>query len=454
MIKPSSDLITNFKFWWIISLIIKLILVSFTPLTSDEHYYWVWSQNLRLSYFDHPPMVAWLFTLGNFLPSLFLKWPAITFGHFFFLIWDKFLNDIGFTNKQRLIFFALCLFSPLIGMSGLAITPDLPVLVFMGLLVYSFHKALKTQKLIWYLLFGLSLGLGFTSKYHIVLLLPGMLAYLIITKQLFRVNFFYLIISLIPFGIGSSPVFIWNYLNDWASFRFQLNHGLGDSRINLKWETEFLLSQIFILTPFLIHNFFTKNENKDKKINLYFIYSFVPILLLFSYSALKNKVEANWTQAAYPFIFSYLAQKKIRPLQIKFYCLFWGILLTVLIFQWNLRWIPNPKSEKLIEPFRYEALLSEQINFQPFYVSSYQMASYLWFETKKPVYKLKDMSRVDLFDTFEESIPTHFPIYLAKFNYTYPPEWFKSKGLNWVLVKKLDYDLEIVKVDHITNTKP
>jgi len=35
------------------------------PLTSDEAYYWVWSLHPALGYTDHPPMVAWLITLGS-----------------------------------------------------------------------------------------------------------------------------------------------------------------------------------------------------------------------------------------------------------------------------------------------------------------------------------------------------------------------------------------------------
>ena len=33
---------------------------GFIPFYSDETYYWTWSKKLALSYFDHPPMVAYL----------------------------------------------------------------------------------------------------------------------------------------------------------------------------------------------------------------------------------------------------------------------------------------------------------------------------------------------------------------------------------------------------------
>ncbi len=36
------------------------------PLTLDEAYYWTWSLHPSFGYTDHPPMVAWLITLGAF----------------------------------------------------------------------------------------------------------------------------------------------------------------------------------------------------------------------------------------------------------------------------------------------------------------------------------------------------------------------------------------------------
>ena len=33
------------------------------PLHFDEAYYWLWSEHLAASYFDHPPLIAWLLWL-------------------------------------------------------------------------------------------------------------------------------------------------------------------------------------------------------------------------------------------------------------------------------------------------------------------------------------------------------------------------------------------------------
>ena len=39
------------------------------PLFGDEAYYWAWSRQPALSYFDHPPMVAWLLRLATMLAT-------------------------------------------------------------------------------------------------------------------------------------------------------------------------------------------------------------------------------------------------------------------------------------------------------------------------------------------------------------------------------------------------
>ena len=46
-------------------LIIKLALAAYIPFFYDEAYYWFWGNNLRLSYYDHPPFVSYLYFLGQ-----------------------------------------------------------------------------------------------------------------------------------------------------------------------------------------------------------------------------------------------------------------------------------------------------------------------------------------------------------------------------------------------------
>ena len=54
--------------WWFATLgltLLRLWLALWVPLGDDEGYYWVWSRHLAASYYDHPPMVAWLVALST-----------------------------------------------------------------------------------------------------------------------------------------------------------------------------------------------------------------------------------------------------------------------------------------------------------------------------------------------------------------------------------------------------
>jgi len=50
------------------------------PLTGEEAYYWMWSRQLALCYFDHPPFIAWIIRLFTSLlgHSVFaVRFPAL-----------------------------------------------------------------------------------------------------------------------------------------------------------------------------------------------------------------------------------------------------------------------------------------------------------------------------------------------------------------------------------------
>ena len=46
---------------------LRLVAAAVTPLTFDEAYYWIWSNNLASGYYDHPPAVALVIRLGTMI---------------------------------------------------------------------------------------------------------------------------------------------------------------------------------------------------------------------------------------------------------------------------------------------------------------------------------------------------------------------------------------------------
>ena len=50
-------------------LTIKVLFLMYANPLPDEAYYWLWSKNIALSYFDHPPLVSWFQALLSFFSN-------------------------------------------------------------------------------------------------------------------------------------------------------------------------------------------------------------------------------------------------------------------------------------------------------------------------------------------------------------------------------------------------
>jgi 4-amino-4-deoxy-L-arabinose transferase-like glycosyltransferase len=119
---------------WRYTLLGKILLAAVLPLTADEAYYWVWSLFPDWSYFDHPAMTAWMFTLSPYaeaLPGL-SRLPFVVMGHATLFIWLRLMAPVLSENAQKLLFLIL-LFHPFSGLGSLLGTPDVPLAFFWSL---------------------------------------------------------------------------------------------------------------------------------------------------------------------------------------------------------------------------------------------------------------------------------------------------------------------------------
>lgn len=421
---------------------IKLILAALIPLSADEAYYWVWSQKPQLSYFDHPPMVSWLFYLGHFLEPFLhaVRWPAVILGHGILGLWFYLFKDKIPTEKFK-IWIYLVLFSPILGFGSLIVTPDLPVLFFWTLSMVFVVKSLEQQKLSSYLFLGAALGLGFCSKYHIVLFVPCLIAYLFFEKKWKRVRWDGVILTLIVGLIFSLPVILWNFQNNFASFEFQLKHGLDKGGYELEWTVSYLLGQILIVFPLVLWAAIKAKVPANLKWLIYFGWGPLLFFLLTSFRAL---VEANWPMIGYPAILTVaLFHPKIQS-WLKIYISFWGFVFALIIAT---LFVPSFRkiNEKIEEPYLFQELSSLTGEYSPLYASTYQMASSLWYFSKVPVYKLRGISRFDFFDTLPESIPDQNHFYLLKRESNGLPEWISQQQWRWKEVKKITPDFVLLE---------
>jgi 4-amino-4-deoxy-L-arabinose transferase-like glycosyltransferase len=415
------------RVWWS-ALAIKCVLAALVPLSNDEAYYWVWGHNLQWSYFDHPPMVGWLFYLGSLFdfaaPTLNLvRWPGVILGHCTLLIWLKILAPYLDERKKRL-WLIFILLSPLIGFGSIVITPDIPLLFFWSLSLYVLLRTLENPSLSLYAVLGASLGLTFTSKYQAVLFVPIALIWIFASGEWRKVRWSYVPVTLLMGLAFCFPVLYWNYKNEWASFAFQLDHGLGSQKREWSWPIEYLAGQAALVFPVVIYFALKKKENAKLRFLHYF--GWLPIAFFF-YTSFKAHVEANWPIMAYPALLS-LAFVNAEEKTIRKISIFWAVAGAIVASEALFRWVPvDPEKLKSREYSRFDFAIDEVAKPET-YLASYQMAAALSYRTQVQHFKLAGLNRKDFYDFIPASMPTgdRFRVILEPDHRI--PKWVREKG--------------------------
>lgn len=437
------------KIFWI-ALVVKLLISALLPLTTDEAYYWVWSHHFQLSYYDHPAMIAGLFGLGRIFEQVprflsgMIRWPAVLMSQATLWIWILILKDeLRFTIPQLKIWLWLALLSPLFGAGALIITPDIPMLFFWSLTLWLFLKWEKSPGWRWAFLLGLSCGLGFASKYVMILEPFFLFIYCLITPRLRKPALVWAVAILLGVIAGSSPVWIWNMNHQWISFKFQMHHGLGHTRWKPSWTYMYVLGQIAILFPTIIYWSF---RGAKKSPWWLLLLAFGPVLL-FGLTSFRGNVEANWPIAAYPAIFAVTVLALDRmDWSLRATLGLWTAFITIVFFVVVTGWPSWSQKVRTREFHRFDILQAQAKELSPVFARSYQMAAKLSFDTKKQIYKLAGMNRPDFYDFLPQSEPRIPMFYVLAEKQDELPQKYLKEGYRIVERKEVTPKFFVWKV--------
>ncbi len=292
---------------------VRLMLIATIQLAPDEAFYWYWAKHPDLSYYDHPPMVAYLMALftglgGNapFFVRLGGLLCTILTHVFVFLTIQRLAPEDRDLPWSVLLLLNATLLLP----TGCIVqTPDTPLILFWSIALFCGAALVSGGGVGWWYLSGVALGLGLLSKYTMILIVPCQLAFLLLSANqrhwlLRKEPYLALGIGLLIF----SPVIYWNWQHDWMSFGFQLNHGLGaKSDPMISKLGEYVGGQLGVVTPLLFIAFviysvggMSKRWNGGKNTVLYLACLSWPVVIFFTLTTLKgDTAEANWPAMAY-----------------------------------------------------------------------------------------------------------------------------------------------------------
>ncbi|RYE88635.1 MAG: phospholipid carrier-dependent glycosyltransferase, partial [Hyphomicrobiales bacterium] len=244
-------------------LLFRLVMHVFGAPLGDETYYWYWGQHPDLSYFDHPPLHAWL--LG--VVSIFGWWPIsiriltwLTLGGTFWLFW-LFARRLAPEAPEERFWMtaAIYLASPLFFAMTLVSYHD-HLLIFLCLAAawcfLTFADGYERGAPDWRWLYGgaVVLGLAVLTKYNGVLFGLGVGLFFLCRRQLRPLlKSPHLWLAALLAIAMQIPVFIWNLSHGFSSYEFHLSTRWGGSHEpNWTAPLTFLVITAVSIGPFLI----------------------------------------------------------------------------------------------------------------------------------------------------------------------------------------------------------
>jgi 4-amino-4-deoxy-L-arabinose transferase-like glycosyltransferase len=233
----------------------RALLLPAFELVPQEAYYAFYARQPALSYFDHPPLLAWLLALalrlaGHHALAVRAVPFLLTLGTqaAFIALARRFVP--GATGRAALLF---CTTGAVTLLSLIAL-PDAPLVLTWSLaLVFLASATLDTKRWAWPVA-GLFLGLAFDAKYTGAALWVGLLGFLAASpahRRLLATPWPWMALGVAQ--LVALPVYLWNAEHGWASFLFQ-TAGRAETAAGpgLRHLAALLVTQAVLLLPPLL----------------------------------------------------------------------------------------------------------------------------------------------------------------------------------------------------------
>ncbi len=410
---------------------VYLVLAAVLPPADDELYYWCWSEQLQLSYYDHPPMTAYMIraatsVLGDNLVAIRL--PAI-------VSTLTVLAVIGFLTRPRSLL-PLVIFTPLFTLGAVLVTPDTPLIMFWALYLLwlvKVHERLQEPNPpapfpgreggereqsasssppllgeglsrpgvgligLW-LIGGVILGCGILGKYTMGLaMIAGFLSFAVAGNWRRWLPGYALHIAVAV--VVTLPILVHNIRHDFIPLQYQWKHSMSSPQPGLIPFLSFVGIQLLLFgaVPFAVFMWTLVNRRDvlaDPRLRVcagLFAFPFA----FFLYKATRGPLEGNWALGCYIAVWPLAAAWYDQVKGSRFWRLaargsFAVPASCVVILAVHLAWpisLIEPHQDRITrQKSRMEvarqvaAALREQGATEPVYVPTYQWAALLRFQ--------------------------------------------------------------------------
>ncbi len=297
------------------STLLRMTIAGFLELGNDEVYYQTYAQHLQWSYFDHPPMVAWMIRLTTFnlhFDSEFL----IRLGSILFAAagtWLIYKTGARIKNEYAgfiaAILYTSSFYTSVI--AGIFVLPDSPQVFFWLLGIYCMVRVLDSghsvhKQLLYWILLGVTMGLCILSKVHGIFLCLGFGAYIIFHRREI-LNSPGLWISCLITLVFISPIFFWNFSNHFITYTYHRGRiGFLSSPPDADRLMQQVLGSVFYSNPvnFIIYvlgvwAIWKRQIKSPSRYFPLFLWLSLPLIIVLIVISLFNETLPHWSGPAY-----------------------------------------------------------------------------------------------------------------------------------------------------------
>lgn len=288
--------------------LVRIATAAWLPLSFDESYFWLWSKRLAISYFEHPPLIAFAIRAGTILlgdTELGVRLASLCAS--VAASWAVWRTGLIFFNEERQAWTACAFFNAtlMVASQGMAATPDIFVMAAAAFLVLAIAELQQSHDGRWWLAAGLALGVAMLTKYTAFFLALSLCVWTLASRPGRRwltspwpyLAAFLALICLVP-------NVVWNEAHDWMSFKYQFGRVVA-GKAGLQHVLEFIGAQMALASPLilllaaigLIRNSRPSAWSDPLAIIVALIW---PALVYFGIHAFHDRVQGNWPSFIYP----------------------------------------------------------------------------------------------------------------------------------------------------------
>ncbi|MBW7850581.1 MAG: glycosyltransferase family 39 protein [Rhodospirillales bacterium] len=274
-------------------------------LAFDEAQYWAWAKDLDFGYYSKPPLVAWVIALttaacGDGEACVRLSSP---FAYFAAALCLYGVGAVLFDRRVGLWSAATFASLPAVSFSAMLISTDPLLLLAWAAALYALVRALRDDRVAWWLLVGACVGVGLLAKYTMVLFLAGLLLYLAWApeRRPWLRSWRPVAVTAVA-ALFYLPNFLWNAAHGFVSYlHTRDNANLGGPLFRPGELLEFVGSQFAVFGPLLFAALLVvlvRPPVRDDRMRLLLCFALPPLAVITAQSLL-SRANANWAAPAY-----------------------------------------------------------------------------------------------------------------------------------------------------------